>query len=268
VRRTISLSVVIVTILATMAPIAAHAQTPDGQEIFGKRCARCHQKDGRGVPNKYPPLAGNPEVADHAYVVDVVTNGLEGKEIMGVAYDRKMPAFGKRLSKEEIDAVASYVVELSKSAPPPTPTTTIPAGAASAATGENLFTGNVPLKNGGPACIACHAAGSYDRLGGPGMGPNLTGVADAYGQGDLAAAIADPPWDPMVAVFGDRPITAKEANDVAAFLATTSGTSGATGGVDLLIAFGIAGLILLFLFTLIVVRGPQRLYVQKLRSTR
>ncbi len=268
-RRTISVIVTVVTIMAAAAPVAAYAQTPDGQDIYNRRCARCHKEDGRGVPNKYPPLAGNPDAADRDHVIDVVTNGLEGKEILGVKYDRKMRAFGNRLSPEEIEAVADYVVQLSKSAPSQTPTTTVPAGEGSVANGEALFVGTTPLRNGGPACVACHAAGTYDRLGGPGLGPGLyTAVAD-YGQGDLAAAIADPPWDPMIEVFVDRPVTSQEAADLAAYLADAEANA-TTGGtpVDLLAVLGLVGMVVLFLFTLVVVRGPQRLYVQKLRSAR
>jgi len=269
VKRLMLLAVVLVAVLAALAPAAALAQSNDeGRTIFEKRCARCHQDDGSGIPNKYPPLAGNPDATDLAYVTQVVRDGLEGKEIMGVSYSRRMPSFGKRLSDAELQAVAAYVVELAGSAPAPTTTTTLPAGVASAAAGEDLFRGTVRLSNGGPACIACHRAGAYDRLGGPGMGPDLTGIVDQYGEGPFIAAITDPPWDPMVAIFADHPLTAREANDLTAFLETTAGAPAGGTSVDLLVVIGIAGLLVLVLFTALVVRGPQRTYVQKLRSAR
>lgn len=82
-----------------------------GQSIFQQYCATCHGADGRGLTTAFPPLAGadwvtgNPET-----LIRVVLHGLQGEiEVGGQTYDGTMPAFGARLSDEEVAAVSSYV---------------------------------------------------------------------------------------------------------------------------------------------------------------
>ena len=75
--------------------VVAAAGGVDGAAIFGQRCAGCHGGDGSGGIG--PRLAGGRVVADFPDPQDqiaVVTNGRGG-----------MPAFGERLSPEEIAAV-------------------------------------------------------------------------------------------------------------------------------------------------------------------
>ena len=180
----IAVAIVFAAILSLMASPAS-AQTPvPGAEIYQQNCARCHQDDGLGLPGRYPPIAGNPDAANHDYVVIVVTDGLAGKEIMGVAYSSEMPAFGNRLTPEEIQQVASYTTQLSTTGPSSTPPSTVPTSEGLEAVGEDLFIGSTLLAEGGTACIACHTAGEYDGLGGPGMAMSLNGIVDVYGRAD------------------------------------------------------------------------------------
>lgn len=270
VRIAISVAVAFVftVILAIMAAPASAQTTDSGADIYEQQCARCHQSDGLGIPGTYPPIAGNPDAADHDYVVVVVTDGLSGKEILGVSYSLEMPSFGNRLSAEEIDAVASYTAELSTSGPDPSATTTVPLSDGAAEIGENLFIGGTLLSAGGTACVACHTAGEYDGLGGPTMAISLNGIVETYGKSGFIASITDPVVDPMIAVFGDHPITDQEANDIAAYLETTTTEDSGNSPFDILIVAGIGGFLLLILITARVIRGPQHVYVEKLRSTR
>jgi len=244
------------------------AQSPDeGADIYTQTCARCHQDDGLGVPDKYPPLSGNPDAADFDYVVDVVTNGLSGKTIMGVDYERDMPAFNDRLTTEEIQQVSTYTVQLSESGPAPTTPTTPPVVAGTASAGDALFRGSTLLSNGGVACIACHSAREYDRLGGPGLGMDLNGIIDEFGTAGFVDAITDPVVDEMIAVFADHPITNQEANDLSAFLEKTSADGAEESTLDLLMILGFVGFLVLILTTALIIRGPQEPYETKLRST-
>ena len=269
VKRFLILVMMLSAILIASAS-AALAQTDDeGVVIYESSCARCHGSDGLGIPGTFPPLANNPDAGDHAYVVDVVTNGLEGKEIMGVSYDSAMPAFNNRLSPEEIELVSAYVVKLSGggggTAPP---TTTLPLAATSGSSGEDLFTGTMPLTNGGTACIACHSAGVYNGLAGPTMAINLDGIVQSFGTAGFVAAITDPLVPGMIAVFGEHPITDQEANDLAAYLETTTADDSGGVPVDLLILIGLVGFAILMLITSGFIKGPQNAYVEKLRSSR
>lgn len=270
----VTIAFLFTAILIIMAPGAQAQTTGEGADIYSDKCARCHKDDGLGEQNKYPPLTGNPDAGDHDYVVGVVTDGLEGKVIMGVPYDRAMPAFKDKLSPEQIQLVSEYVTELSVSGPPTTPTTPDGGGgdevvgADAAAVGNNLFRGTTLLSNGGVACIACHAAGDYNRLGGPGMGIDLNGIIDDYGVGGFVDSITDPVVPGMIAVFGEHPITEEEALSLAAFLEPTSADSADGSSVDMMSVLALVGFLVLILITGLIVRGPQRAYVTKLRSSR
>ncbi|NLE79247.1 MAG: cytochrome c, partial [Rhodococcus sp.] len=72
-------------------------ETADGKSVFSNNCSVCHGFDGTGG-NGGPSIA---QVSDKDLVVKTVTDGRGG-----------MPAFGDRLSDEEIEAVADHVVSL------------------------------------------------------------------------------------------------------------------------------------------------------------
>jgi mono/diheme cytochrome c family protein len=83
---------------AVAAEAVAAAGGVDGAAFYGQSCAGCHGGDGSGGIG--PRLAGGRVVAnfpDPQDQIAVVTNGRGG-----------MPAFGERLSPEEIAAVVEY----------------------------------------------------------------------------------------------------------------------------------------------------------------
>jgi mono/diheme cytochrome c family protein len=268
VKRLIFIVMMLTAIIIVSASAALAQTTDEGAAIYDQSCSRCHKADGLGEPGQFPPLTGNPDAADKVYVVDVVTNGLDGKVILGETYDRKMPAFADQLSPDEIDKVADYVVVLSGGGGATTPTTTPPLIEGNATTGEDLFKGSTLLSAGGTACIACHKAGAYDRLGGPGLAIDLNTIIADFGTPGFVSAITNPVVDPMIAVFNDNPITEQEANDLAAYLETAAADVPTGSSIDLLTVIGLFGFVVLILITALVIRGPQHVYVEKLRSTR
>jgi len=69
----------------------------NGQELYEARCASCHGADGVGT--RGPDLVGIAETQpDTQVAIDQVINGGNG-----------MPAFGARLSAEEIEATVDYI---------------------------------------------------------------------------------------------------------------------------------------------------------------
>jgi mono/diheme cytochrome c family protein len=77
-----------------------------GAKLYLDNCAGCHQAQGRGVPNVFPPLAGNGVVlaADPANIFKVVLRGIpaRGKYV-------PMPAFASALTDEQITVIANYI---------------------------------------------------------------------------------------------------------------------------------------------------------------
>lgn len=70
-----------------------------GESVFRSNCAECHGDKGAGTEKGLSFLEGH--ALDHSRE-DFVKRVREGKE-------DKMPAFGDKLSEEEIEAVVSYV---------------------------------------------------------------------------------------------------------------------------------------------------------------
>ena len=91
-----------------------------GREIFHRdgHCISCHQPNGAGLPNIYPPLIAknNPWLTDSdERMIKIVLKGLWGPmELAGQQFDPgkgvpPMPGFGPVLNDEEIAAVINYV---------------------------------------------------------------------------------------------------------------------------------------------------------------
>jgi mono/diheme cytochrome c family protein len=95
---------------AAKAPAQKQTGTADGATMFAQNCASCHGAKGSGQPGYFPPLAGNPDLAqDTLFPVMVVLHGLSGPiTVNGDHYDGSMPPFG-HLSDVEIAAVVNFV---------------------------------------------------------------------------------------------------------------------------------------------------------------
>lgn len=93
---------------ATPAPAAAAA--PTGVSVFQRTCMTCHQANGLGIPNAFPPLARSPIAnGDKGMLVRLVLHGLTGPvTVEGKRYNGVMPPW-KGLSDAELAAVLTYV---------------------------------------------------------------------------------------------------------------------------------------------------------------
>jgi mono/diheme cytochrome c family protein len=92
------------------APDRFVSDTADGARVFLDVCAACHQEDGSGKENEFPPLAGNPDLfLSTRFPALVVLNGIEGPiEVGGRTFDNAMPPFDF-LTDEEIATVINYL---------------------------------------------------------------------------------------------------------------------------------------------------------------
>lgn len=81
---------------------------PTGVDIYNRTCVSCHQSDGQGMQNVYPPLAKSDYLADKEKTITQVIKGSSG-EIMvnGKKYNNTMPP--QQLNDEEIATVLTYV---------------------------------------------------------------------------------------------------------------------------------------------------------------
>jgi mono/diheme cytochrome c family protein len=82
-----------------------------GAGIYATYCARCHQMDGAGVPQKYPRLAGNPAVLSPSTtsLVRLLVEGGASPHTGGGPQPREMPSFAGKLNDREIAHVLTFI---------------------------------------------------------------------------------------------------------------------------------------------------------------
>lgn len=100
-----------------------HIKTPDrikdnlaigmaneGQKIYNTYCISCHQADGNGDGNRYPPLVESDWVTgDKKRLIKVILEGLEGPiSVNGKSFNDMMPKMDF-LSDEDIAKVLTYI---------------------------------------------------------------------------------------------------------------------------------------------------------------
>ena len=81
----------------------------DGKQVYMKTCFACHQAEGQGIPNAFPPLAKSDYLnADVKRAIDIVLNGKTGEiKVNGKKYNSVMTR--QSLTDEEVADVMTYV---------------------------------------------------------------------------------------------------------------------------------------------------------------
>ena len=80
-----------------------------GKKVFENTCMACHQADGKGLEDAFPPLAKSDFLnANKKRAIQIVLGGKEGKiTVNGVKWDGVMPP--QELGDEEVAAAINYV---------------------------------------------------------------------------------------------------------------------------------------------------------------
>jgi len=93
-----------------VAPVAKDkaARIKAGEAVFANNCAACHQPNGEGVPDAFPPLAHSSFlVGGKIRAIETVSGGRNGKLVVnGKTFDGVMPAWD--LPDEDIANVLTY----------------------------------------------------------------------------------------------------------------------------------------------------------------
>jgi mono/diheme cytochrome c family protein len=92
------------------APSGGAALAARGEDLYVQHCASCHGQQGAGI-GPFPPLAGAEWVTgDEDTAIRILLHGVQGRiEVDDRIYNNVMPAFGRRLSDEEVAALLSFV---------------------------------------------------------------------------------------------------------------------------------------------------------------
>lgn len=83
-----------------------------GAQVYNTYCKTCHQADGKGVENVFPPLAGSDYLKNKEQTIDAIVNGLQGRiAVNGVEYVGVMPPLAPTYDDEQAAAVINYVMK-------------------------------------------------------------------------------------------------------------------------------------------------------------
>lgn len=211
------------------AQAAPAAQREDqGRELFTQRCASCHTVGGGTLIG--PDLKGVIEARDSVWLERwivapdqmLAANDPIAVELLKAYNGVPMPNMG--VTPAEAQAIIAYLAASSAASvsevdaqrlPAPAPELT-PAG--DPKSGHRLFTGQILLANGGPACISCHNVSQVGVMGGGSLGPDLSHVAGRYGDTGLTAALTGLPFPSMQGIFAERPLSEDEVQHLSAYL--------------------------------------------------
>jgi nitrite reductase (NO-forming) len=109
--------------LANPAPVAAAVQASKagtltrgqqsqaGSVLFKGTCSTCHQDNGQGLADVFPPLAGSDFLQSNPHrAIEVVLNGLTGPvKVNGKSYNSVMPPMSQ-LNDDEVANILTYVL--------------------------------------------------------------------------------------------------------------------------------------------------------------
>jgi mono/diheme cytochrome c family protein len=82
-----------------------------GATVYAHACIACHEADGSGAPRIYPPLPGNAllQSADPLSTLRIIIDGAETVTTPRAPNTGSMPAYGGKLSDQEIADIATYI---------------------------------------------------------------------------------------------------------------------------------------------------------------
>lgn len=107
------LAVALVAASGAVSRVAA--QAPDATALYSENCKKCHGAIGtppKTMKAKFPKIAS----FDAAFLKGRNEDSVEKVLVKGIGKAEDMKSFKDKMSKEEIGAVAKYVIELAKKA--------------------------------------------------------------------------------------------------------------------------------------------------------
>ncbi len=94
------LGLLAIWLLAGCTEPTAEERVASGEQIYISNCSHCHQPEGQGYMQVFPPLAGNPIVTLHdpSPVIEIVLHGRGA-----------MPSYYSALTIQDRAAVISFI---------------------------------------------------------------------------------------------------------------------------------------------------------------
>lgn len=261
----------------------------DGEALFKAKCTACHTIGGGKLIG--PDLKGVTQRREASWLSawikapdKLAASGDATAKQLVTQFGMQMPNMG--LSDADVASLVAYFQSVDGGAPASAAPPQAPAAPAQPAAeltgtnlvlalngdpnyGEQLFTGEVALQNGGTHCMACHTVNGVGPLGGGALGPDLTHVYARYGRQGLAAALGSIPFPTMQSVFANHALSPNNQSDLLAFFAYADAHGGqprTQGNFQMVLGSGSA-LAAVFLLGMLVFWPRQRMSIaQRLRK--
>jgi len=109
-RLTVTMGALLL-VMAAPARAQGTKPAPDGAKIYAATCQACHQANGLGLANQFPPLAGSEWVTGREdRLILIILHGITGEiEVEGEIFNGLMPTWGPSFGDDDVAAVATYV---------------------------------------------------------------------------------------------------------------------------------------------------------------
>jgi len=113
--KTIGMALILAVAAVVLSAPASAQSKKNGEKVYNEYCSACHQKDGKGLPNVYPPLASSDYVAkmDKETLIREVVFGKSGKvKVNGKEYNGVMAPLPKKYTDTDISDVMTYALNM------------------------------------------------------------------------------------------------------------------------------------------------------------
>jgi mono/diheme cytochrome c family protein len=229
----------------------AVSQNPDAETFFNANCIACHNIGKPGIRMAGPDLAGVTSRQNREWLVTfmmdppamLASGDSYAQELLAAANNVQMIKY-PQMNPEFANALLDYIeAESSKASSGPVVVEEVePFTAEEVQNGRRIFSGEVALENGGPACFSCHVTASLGSWGGGRLGPDLTRTYETLGErAALTGWLKMPASAVMSPIFREHKLTSDEINNLVAFLEAET-KSGATHAPSATASFFGAGL--------------------------
>lgn len=113
-KKLIGLVVIALVAMAVAMPAAAQSKK-NGEKVYNEYCSTCHQKDGKGLANVYPPLAKSDYIKkmDKETLIREIVFGKSGEvTVNGKKFNGVMTPLPAKYKDSDISDVVTYVFNM------------------------------------------------------------------------------------------------------------------------------------------------------------
>ena len=217
----------------------------DSADYFERKCASCHSIGGgddvgpdlKGVTERRPEEWILKFIKDSEAVIksgDPIAN-----ELFAKFKNKKMPA--QEISDDDLKELYVFL-KAGKASGDTSYRPALRPNPFEIEQGKMLFSGQMKLQGGGPACISCHSGGDgIGFLGGGNLGPDLLLSYPNYGDKSLNKVLSKIAFPTMSEVYSGKKITEQENYYIRAYLSDLSINKQQKQSVDQTRRFGLVG---------------------------